>query len=78
MSERLPIVTAKEIIKVAQKVGFLFDRQKGSHAIYYRKIDKARIVVPVHPSKEIKIKTMLGIISEMGIDVDEFKRILKD
>lgn len=31
---------------MAINVGFVFDRQKGSHAVYYRERDKARIVVP--------------------------------
>jgi predicted RNA binding protein YcfA (HicA-like mRNA interferase family) len=30
----LPTVKAKEFIKVIEKLGFYFDRQKGTHAIY--------------------------------------------
>ena len=29
-----PSVKAKEFIRVVEKLGFYFDRQKGSHAIY--------------------------------------------
>ena len=45
MSKRLPQVKAKDVLRVAKKLGFEPDRQSGSHAIYYRSSDKKRIVV---------------------------------
>ncbi|CUU03673.1 MAG: type II toxin-antitoxin system HicA family toxin [Fimbriimonadales bacterium] len=76
MSERLPRVTAKEVIRVAVKVGFTFDRQKGSHAVYYRERDGARIVIPVHSGQILKPKTLKGIIEDMGLTVEEFRELL--
>jgi predicted RNA binding protein YcfA (HicA-like mRNA interferase family) len=76
MSPLLPQVKAADIIRVAKKLGFEFDRQSGSHAIYRRKSDKRRIVVPVHPAKDIKPKTLYGIIKDMGIEPEEFKKWL--
>ncbi len=37
---------------------------------------KKRIVVPIHSGKDIKRKTLLGIIKDMGIKVREFKKLL--
>ena len=71
----LPSVKPRDVIRIALKLEFVFDRQSGSHAIYYREKDKKRIVVPMHP-KEIKKKTLYGIIKDMGIDVEEFKKLL--
>jgi predicted RNA binding protein YcfA (HicA-like mRNA interferase family) len=49
MSPRFPAVTSDEVIKVIQKLGFLFKRQSGtSHAIYFRESDKRRTTIPVH------------------------------
>ena len=73
MSPRLPVVTAKEVVRVATRVGFVLDRQKGSHAVYYRERDKARIVVPIHAGKTLKPKTLTDIIEDMGLTVDEFR-----
>ncbi len=42
MSDRLPQVKAKDVVHVAIKLGFRFDRQSGSHAIYYRESDKKK------------------------------------
>jgi hypothetical protein len=33
---RLPAVTARELVAVAEKLGFVLDRQKGSHAVFIR------------------------------------------
>lgn len=76
MNLKLPQVRSKELVRVAQKLGFEFDRQSGSHAIYYRKSDKRRIVVPIHSSKTLKPKTLFGIIKDMGLEVKEFRELL--
>jgi predicted RNA binding protein YcfA (HicA-like mRNA interferase family) len=76
VSPKLPQIKAKELIRVASKLGFEFDRQSGSHAIYYRKPDKRRIVVPIHPGKDLKPKTLFGIIKDMGLEVEEFRKLL--
>lgn len=76
MSPLLPQVKARNVVKVAEKLGFIFDRQSGSHAIYYRRKDKRRIVVPVHPGRDIKTKTLYGIIKDMDIEPKEFKNLL--
>jgi predicted RNA binding protein YcfA (HicA-like mRNA interferase family) len=48
------------------KLGFQFDRQKGSHAVYYRESDSARLVIPMHTGIALKPKTLAGIVSDMG------------
>lgn len=47
------------MVRVARKLGFELDRQSGSHAIYYCSSDKRRIVVPIHPGKDIKEKNSI-------------------
>jgi len=76
VTKKLPAVTSREVIRVAEQLGFVFDRQKGSHAVYYRLKDKRRVIIPVHSSKEIKPKTLAGIIKDMGLAVAEFKELL--
>lgn len=76
MSPKLPVVTAKEAARVAQKLGFEFRRQTGSHAIYVRKQDGARVVIPMHAGSTLKRKTLRGIIQDLKITVDEFQALL--
>lgn len=75
MTPRLPAVTAKELVRVAERLGFAFRRQRGSHAIYVRANDQARVVIPMH-SGDLKPKTLRAIIQDLKISVDEFHRLL--
>ena len=76
MTPRLPAVTAKEVARVAQKLGFEFRRQTGSHAIYVRKQDGARVVIPMHAGVTLKPKTLRGIIQDLRITVEQFRQML--
>lgn len=76
MSPFLPQVKAKDLIRVAKQLGFELDRQKGSHAVFYRPSDKARVVIPIHSGRDIKPKTLRGIIDDMRITPEKFKELL--
>jgi predicted RNA binding protein YcfA (HicA-like mRNA interferase family) len=76
VTPKLPQVKARILIRVARGLGFILDRQSGSHAIYYRESDKRRIVVPIHAGKTIKTKTLFGIVRDMGLDMEEFINLL--
>ena len=73
---KLPAVPAREVIRVAEKLGFEFDRQKGSHAVYLRVSDKRRIVVPVHKGRDLKPGTLRGLIDDRGLSVETFVGML--
>jgi predicted RNA binding protein YcfA (HicA-like mRNA interferase family) len=75
---RFPAVTAKDVIRAAKKLGFKFSRQSGtSHAVYKRETDKRRVIIPNHASVTVKRKTLAAIISDLGITVEEFKKLQK-
>ena len=76
MSPFLPQVKAKDLIRVVKQLGFELDRQKGSHAIFYRPSDKARVVIPVHAGHDIQPKTLYGIIDDMRITPEKLKELL--
>lgn len=69
---KLPAVRARELVRVAVRLGFAFDRQRGSHAVYRRVADGARLVIPIHKGRTIKQGTLRGIIKDMGIEPSEF------
>jgi len=73
---KLPAVRARDAARVAQSVGFVFDRQRGSHAVYYRSLDKKRVVIPMHSGRDLKPGTLRGIITDMGLTPDEFIALL--
>jgi len=72
---RPPVVTAREVATIAEKLGFVLDRQRGSHAVYFRALDKRRVVIPMHKGKDLKPGTLRGIIGDMGLSVEEFAKL---
>jgi predicted RNA binding protein YcfA (HicA-like mRNA interferase family) len=72
----LPQVKPAELARIAKKLGFELDRQKGSHAVYYRASDKARVVIPMHAGRDLKPKTLYSIISDLGVTPEEFRNLL--
>jgi len=46
----LPALTPKKVIKIIEDKGFILDRVKGSHHIFYNPDTKRRVVVPLHKS----------------------------
>ena len=73
---KLPSVTARDLIRIAEKGGFKFDRQRGSHAVYRRSLDLRRLVVPVHKGRDLKPGTLRALIDDMGLSVEEFREML--
>jgi len=74
---RFPAVGSREVIRVLVRLGFVLRRQAGtSHAIFRRASDNRRTVVPVHSRKTIKQRTLAAILRDVGIDMDEFRRLL--
>lgn len=75
MTPKLPTATAKDLVSVAERLGFVFRRQRGSHASHVRQSDQARVVIPMHKG-EVKRKTLRAIIQDMKISVEEFENML--
>lgn len=70
---KLPAVSPKKIIKILKKKGFVLDRVKGSHHIYYHSKDKKRVVVPMH-KKDLPKGTLLEILRQAGLTKEEIKK----
>ena len=76
MTERLPRVTASDVIRAIEGSGFELSRQSGSHKIYKNTAGK-RVTVPYHAGKILHPKVLQSILSDIGLTVEEFRRILK-
>ena len=72
---KLPVISGKELIKVFEKIGFVFIRQKGSHVIMKH---QDNLVVTIPLQKEIKKGTLKkGILNPLNISVKQLIEILK-
>lgn len=75
MSERLPAVSPKQLIRVLEHEGWRLQRTRGSHH-YFVHPDRAQLItVPVHP-RDLKRGLLSGILKDAGISREEFLRLL--
>ncbi len=65
----------KTIIKILLREGFVLDRVKGSHHIYYNPKTKKRVVVAMH-KKELPRGTLLAILKQSGISKEKLEELL--
>lgn len=71
----LPVVSGREVVKALEKIGYVFDRQRGSHMILRQQNPPhRRLTIPDH--KEVAKGTLRAIIQQAGLTVEEFKDLL--
>ena len=70
---RLPLLSWRDVIKALGSIGFVVERQRGSHII----LVKDERIVPVPKHDQIKRGLLIEIIAEAGLTKEEFLRLLK-
>lgn len=73
---KLPVIKARELIRVLEQMGFWKHAQVGSHA-QFKNASGKRVTVPVHAGKDITKKTLRGIIDDLELSVDDFVALLR-
>lgn len=70
-----PSITSKQIISLFEKKGYILDRIKGSHHVFFHPDTKRRTIVPFH-RKDLPKGTLLEILKQAGITKEELKEWL--
>jgi len=73
----LPILSAREIIKILSKAGFSPHSQRGSHIKLKKKLDAVgsiTVIVPNH--KEVEKGTLNEILKQTKITKEEFLELM--
>jgi len=73
---KLPRLTADEVIRVLERVGFFLARQSGSHKIY-KNAEGRRVTVPYHRGKTLHPKVLQSILRDADLSVEEFEELRK-
>jgi predicted RNA binding protein YcfA (HicA-like mRNA interferase family) len=72
---RLPVVSGRQVVAAFGKLGYVLDRQRGSHMILRQQSPPhRRLTVPDHT--RIAKGTLRAIIRQSGLTVDEFNDLL--
>ena len=72
----LPRISGREAAAVFRKLGYEFDRQRGSHIILrHSQPPHRRLTIPDH--RELAKGTLRALIREAGITVEEFVALVR-
>jgi predicted RNA binding protein YcfA (HicA-like mRNA interferase family) len=75
VSEKLPRLTAKELIRVLERKGWELDRSRGSHRIYLHPASRRTLSIPV-ARRPLSIGTLSRLLKDADISRDELRRHL--
>jgi predicted RNA binding protein YcfA (HicA-like mRNA interferase family) len=72
---RLPALTAKELIRALEKAGFQVIRQRGSH-VRLRHPDGRVVMVPVHAGQTIGRGLLKKILRDERMSVEDLLKLI--
>jgi predicted RNA binding protein YcfA (HicA-like mRNA interferase family) len=75
VSDKLPRLTAKELIRVLERKGWEFDRGRGSHHVYVYPATRQTLTVPV-ARRVMSIGTLSHLLKDADISRDELRELL--
>ncbi len=76
MNQRLPSLTARDVVRALERAGFVVTRTSGSHVRLVHATDPARkVIIPMH-SGDLKRGTLRAIIGQAGFSVADFLPLL--
>ncbi|OGK34897.1 hypothetical protein A3F59_02780 [Candidatus Roizmanbacteria bacterium RIFCSPHIGHO2_12_FULL_38_13] len=68
---KLPSLKPRQVIKRFEKLGFIKDRQSGSHVILYDPKSFKLVVIPMHV-KDVPKGTLHAILKQTGVNIEKF------
>jgi len=72
----VPSLPGERIVRALERAGFKVVRIAGSHHIM-RHPDGRGTTVPVHPGGDVAKGTLRGILSDVGMTVEDLQRLLR-
>lgn len=73
---KLPILKARDLMKVAKKTGFIYETTQGSHFIFRRPADGKLLSIPSHKGKDLGRGITKSLIKIMDLSDKDFIKLL--
>jgi predicted RNA binding protein YcfA (HicA-like mRNA interferase family) len=71
MAPKLPQVAGEALLRALARLGFVEQRQRGSHVHLKRASDGRRLTVPVHKGRTIPPGTLRAILRDADLTIEE-------
>jgi predicted RNA binding protein YcfA (HicA-like mRNA interferase family) len=75
VSQRLPALKPKDVMRALRRAGFELHHVRGSHYVFKHAQSGRRVIVP-HHNKDLKKGTLASIIEQAGTPTTEFLKLL--
>lgn len=72
----IPVVSARKLIRVLKKKGFVLQRVHGSHNIFVHEEKKLIVSVPVHKGRDLGRGITTAILRDAHISVEDFLHVV--
>jgi predicted RNA binding protein YcfA (HicA-like mRNA interferase family) len=72
----VPLLPARDVIKVFESFGWRIGRKRGSHRMMTRPGSEMTLSVPMH--REVKRGTLRSLIADAGLTIEEFTNRLQE
>ncbi len=69
-------MTAAQLLRALRKDGWQESRQVGSHLKLRHPREPGHVVVPIHSGESIKPRTLLSILDQAGLSVEDLRALL--
>ena len=71
----MPTIPPEKLAKALERSGFVLDRIKGSHHVYYHPLTKKTVIIPFH-GKDLPKGILNEILKQAGITREELMDLL--
>ena len=68
-------MTAREVIRILERLGFVVRRQAGSHVrLVHRERPEAQVTISAHAGRDLSEGNLASILRQAGVTRAEFER----
>jgi len=75
---KLPVIPAKELLRLVLKYGCILHSIRGSHFNVYNPNNNKRSTIPIHGKRDLSKAFFANILNQLDIDVDDFLEFMKN
>ena len=76
MPGKLPVLTAREVVRVLERAGYYIHHQTGSHArLFHSTRSELRVTIPIHTG-DLPPSLLKRILKQADLTHEEFLKLL--
>ena len=72
---KLPVISGRNARQAFERIGWVFERQRGSHMVMTKPGESFNLTIPDH--RELDRGLLRGLIRDAGLSVDGFVSLLR-